>query len=303
MALASVASFESGHADMVHDAEFDYYGKRLATCSSDRCIKVFEVSGEQVSHTADLHGHEGPVWQVGWAHPKYGSLLASCGFDQRVIVWKEVADNVWQQVHQSAAHAASVNSLAWAPHELGLMLATASSDGSVAVLSYQPDGTWHTDKIEGAHPVGCTTVSWCPAAPKGSLVSSKAPGMPAKRLATGGCDNCVKVWAYGDATRAWAQDGATLAGHSDWVRDVAWAPSFGLPVSTIASAGQDGKVLVWGERAEGGGWAPALLHDFKQPVWRLSWSVSGNLLSVSDASNAVTLWKEGVDGQWQQITQ
>ena len=52
----------------------------------------------QVSHLADLHGHEGPVWQVAWAHPKFGSLLASCSFDNRVIVWKEVQDNVWQQV-------------------------------------------------------------------------------------------------------------------------------------------------------------------------------------------------------------
>lgn len=30
----------------------------------------------------------------------------------------------------------------------------------------------------------------------------------------------------------------TLSGHSDWVRDVAWAPNTGLPASYIASAGQ-----------------------------------------------------------------
>lgn len=39
---------------------------------------------------------------------------------------------------------------------------------------------------------------------------------------------------------------------ADWVRDVAWAPNLGLPMSTIASAGQDGKVYVWTERSEGG---------------------------------------------------
>lgn len=52
----------------------------------------------QVTLLADLNGHEGPVWQVAWAHPKFGSLLASCSFDSRVVVWKEVQDNVWQQV-------------------------------------------------------------------------------------------------------------------------------------------------------------------------------------------------------------
>lgn len=47
-AAAQLASFETGHGDMVHDAAFDYYGKRLATASSDRSIKVFDVVGEQV---------------------------------------------------------------------------------------------------------------------------------------------------------------------------------------------------------------------------------------------------------------
>ena len=46
---------------------------------------------------ADLLGHEGPVWQVTWAHPKFGSLLASCSFDHKVIVWKEVQRGQWIQ--------------------------------------------------------------------------------------------------------------------------------------------------------------------------------------------------------------
>jgi protein transport protein SEC13 len=44
----TLASFEAGHGDMVHDVALDYYGRRLATASSDRCIKVFDVVGEQV---------------------------------------------------------------------------------------------------------------------------------------------------------------------------------------------------------------------------------------------------------------
>lgn len=302
MSTAAIAQFESGHADAVHDAVFDYYGKRLATCSSDRSIKVFDVAGEQVTHLADLSGHNGPVWQLAWAHPKFGSLLASCSFDGRVIVWKEVADNVWQQLHQSQLHASSVNSVAFAPYELGLALAAGSSDGSVSVLTYQQDGSWVADKIEHAHPIGCTAVSWSPAAPKGSLVSSHAPGQPVRRLASCGCDNTVKIWVYNEAARAWQQDGATLQGHTDWVRDVAWAPNLGLPKNTIASAGQDGRAVVWTERADGG-WDSHALHEFGGPVWRVSWSVSGNILSAADGSGAVTLWKEAADGTWQQVVQ
>ena len=64
-ATAPLASFETGHGDMVHDAEFDYYGKRLATCSSDRYIKIFEVVGEQVS--------------VGWGDTRRGAAAAAAG--------------------------------------------------------------------------------------------------------------------------------------------------------------------------------------------------------------------------------
>ena len=50
MATTTIKQFETGHADTVHDAEFDYYGKKLATCSSDRMIKIFDIVGGQVGY-------------------------------------------------------------------------------------------------------------------------------------------------------------------------------------------------------------------------------------------------------------
>ena len=48
-----------------------------------------------------------------------------------------------------------------------------------------------------------------------------------------------QVWSFNEQTQGWEQEPAPMAGgHSDWVRDVAWAPSLGLPFHTIASAGQ-----------------------------------------------------------------
>lgn len=298
-----MTTFESGHTDQVHDAQLDYYGRRLATCSSDKLIKVFEVVGDQHAHVADLRGHEGPVWQVCWAHPKFGSLLASCSFDHRIIVWKETADNQWQQVYLSPAtlHTASVNSIAWAPHELGLVLAAASSDGTISILEYNAaTSNWDTTKLPGSHAIGATAVSWAPALPAGALATGKAPsGAFVKRLVSCGCDNTVRVWRCAESG-VWEQE-EVLGGHTDWVRDCAWAPGLGLMRSTIASAGQDGQVFAWSERPGGAGWEKKLIHDFKVSVWRVSWSVTGALLAVSDANNAVTLWKESVDGLWQQV--
>ena len=49
-----------------HDLQVDYYGKRLATCSSDRLIKIFDVGPEPGQQTlaANIAGHDGPVWQA-----------------------------------------------------------------------------------------------------------------------------------------------------------------------------------------------------------------------------------------------
>lgn len=40
-----------------HDAVLDYYGRRLATCSSDKTIKIFEVEGENHKLVETLKGY------------------------------------------------------------------------------------------------------------------------------------------------------------------------------------------------------------------------------------------------------
>ncbi|KAL8158760.1 hypothetical protein V2J09_000297 [Rumex salicifolius] len=291
---------ESGHSDVVHDVQMDYYGKRMATASSDTTIKILGVSNSSApQHLATLTGHQGPVWQVSWAHPKFGSLLASCSYDGRVIIWKEGNQNEWTQFHVFHEHKSSVNSICFAPHELGLSLACGSSDGNISVFTARSDGGWDTVKIDQAHPVGVTSVSWAPAMAPGALVGSGLLD-PVYKLASGGCDNTVKVWKLSNGN--WKMDCfPALLKHTDWVRDVAWAPNLGLPKSTIASASQDGTVVIWTVAKEGEQWEGKVLKDFNTPVWRVSWSLTGNLLAVADGNNSVTLWKEAVDGEWQQL--
>ncbi|KAL6139666.1 hypothetical protein ACLB2K_057968 [Fragaria x ananassa] len=292
---------ETGHQDVVHDVAMDYYGKRLASASSDTTIKIIGVGSNASSqHLATLSGHRGPVWQVGWAHPKFGPILASCSYDGQVIIWKEGNPNEWYQAHVFNEHSASVNSICWAPHELGLILACGSSDGTISVCTARADGGWDTTRIDQADLVGVTSISWAPSMAPGSLVGT---GMlePVQKLVSGGCDNTVKVWKLYNGT--WKMDCfPALQMHTDWVRDVAWAPNLGLPKSTIASCSQDGTVVIWTVAKEGDQWQGKVLNDFKTPVWRVSWSLTGNLLAVADGNDEVTLWKESVDGEWQQVS-
>lgn len=59
--------------------------------------------------------------------------------------------------------------------------------------------------------------------------------------------------------------------------------------------------MVWNEKSDGQ-WQAQLLHDFQAPVWRISWSVTGGLLSVSDAKASVSVWKQS-DSKWQQVVE
>ncbi|KAJ5683221.1 hypothetical protein N7462_006386 [Penicillium macrosclerotiorum] len=304
MAAAQVIS-NSGHEDMIHDAGLDYYGRRLATCSSDKTIKIFEIEGDSHRLVETLKGHEGAVWCVAWAHPKFGTILASSSYDGKVLIWREqpqnatspVASSTWTKVFDFSLHTASVNMVSWAPHESGCLLASASSDGHVSVLEFR-DNNW-THQTFHAHGMGVNSISWAPAAFAGSLISSNPGPSQQRRFVTGGSDNLIKIWDYSPESKTYNLT-QTLEGHSDWVRDVAWSPSI-LSKSYIASASQDKTVRIWTSDASNPGQWSSQTLEFDTVLWRVSWSLSGNILAVSGGDNKVSLWKENLKGQWEKV--
>lgn len=319
-ATPTVAQVDTKHVDTIHDAQMDYFGKRLATCSSDRTIRIFKVEDDgQHTLIQELREHDGPVWMISWAHPSFGSMLASCSHDHRVIIWKETAAG-WEKFKEYGSspeeHSSSVNAVAWAPHALGYpMLACASADGDVSVLSYK-EKKWSPDKITAAHKSGVNAVSWAPLLSVNPFAQSgdtdKDNTTP--RLITCGCDDELKVWAFreDEANGGWRASPMPDLVLKDprctgWYRDVAWAPSIGLSTSTIACCSNDGKVLIWTQKrnADAGSWScvelprplpdPSVEPGPPEPVWRVSWSITGNILAVSSGESNVTLYKEALD--------
>ena len=173
--------------------------------------------------------------------------------------------------------------------------------GQSPCLLHADDNSWSVVPINDSK-YGCNAVTW---APYGHLGSTEGDQV-VKRIATGSCDNLVRVFKCAAVEGGWewkqeAALGGEGVGHSDWVRDVAWAPSSGMPCNTIASCSgvrlssvcdrawvrylimhsisQDGTVIIWKQQA-GADWKPTKLPAFNSPVWRVSWSVTGNMLAV-----------------------
>lgn len=237
------------------------------------------------------------MWSVSWAHPKYGNILASAGYDGKVLIWREQGAN-WTRVFDFALHTASVNIISWSPHESGCLLACASSDGNVSVLEFKDNSMDH--KIFQAHGIGVNSVSWAPSSSPGSLISSTGGQGGIRRFVTGGCDNFLRLWTYDNASQNYIQEREPLVGHTDWVRDVAWSPTI-LQKSYIASASQDKTVRIWtSDPKQPAVWTSTVLQ-FDVVLWRVSWSLSGNVLAISANDNKVSLWKENLRGQWERI--
>jgi len=244
------------------------------------------------------------VWEVSWAHPRFGTVLASCSFDGTVLIHRETRPHVWTLIHTHKFHESSVNSVKFAPHEFGLVLAAASSDGKVSILTHQQDDTWSVQHFLD-NSLGVNSVSWGPYHCLGSVAEQQQQQAttPQMRLVTGGCDNRIRFWRF-TPEYGWHEDSNEPIGdalrHEDWVRDVAWAPSC-MPINIVASCSEDKTVLIWTQTEAGGVWQPTLLNVFDAPVWRVSWSVTGNILAVSSGDNTVTLWKAALDMTWSQV--
>ncbi|OQV25504.1 Protein SEC13-like protein [Hypsibius exemplaris] len=301
-AIQVLGRINSGHQDLVHDVKFDHFGTSLATCSSDHLIKIFQVTKDEggaptFTHTADLKGHDDAVWQVSWAFPLHGTVLASCGYDKKVIVWRQEG-NQWMVLYEYL-NDCPVNCVAFAPFDLGrLMLACGASDGTIIILASRDDGSWGVTKIPNAHALGVMAVSW--GDPFFMPVNGKRGETTTARLATGGCDNCVKIWRENGENGPWLEENR-LDGHSDWVRDVAWRINRLFEHTTVVSASQDRRVLIW--RHDGHtGWVRDTLKTFDDVPWTLSFSPTGSSLGVFWGTNSMTIFRES-NGQWTAITE
>lgn len=82
-----------------------------------------------------------------------------------------------------------------------------------------------------------------------------------------------------------------------WTKDSATAPwvSTALDPSTISSTVPSTAAPAGASSTEKG--------KFPDVVWRVSWSLAGNVLAVSCGDGKVTLWKESLKGTWECVSE
>ncbi|KAF0336924.1 WD40 repeat-like protein [Gigaspora margarita] len=304
----AVHAFDSSHDDLIHDVSYDFYGKRLVTCSSDQKLKVWEFNQDTSSWELvdSWRAHECSVLKVSWAHPEFGQVIASCSFDRSVRIWEEQehepknSNKRWALRANLVDSSGSVKDIEFAPNNWGLKLATVAADGVLRIyeaLEVNNLSDWSMMEEVGITNPGTVNkevdgnycLSWCPWKPQVSPMIVVGCGK----------ENCAKIFRPNPHNK-WIPF-EVLHGHDDAIHDVSWAPNMGRSYHLIATASKDHKVGIFKLSNKPDGYSVeniAMLPDHGVEVWKVEWNITGTILSSSGDDGKVRLWKSSHNGEW-----
>ncbi|RPB23753.1 WD40 repeat-like protein [Terfezia boudieri ATCC MYA-4762] len=238
--------FTTGHDDLIHDVCYDFYGKRIVTCSSDQRLKIFDLNDEgEWIQSESWKAHDGSISKVIWGHPEHGHIIASCSNDRTVRIWEEQefepksSARRWKKQYTITLDVA-IYDISFAPVHRGLKLASISNSGYVYIHEApepQDPTIWMSQEqiqILRSQPPRETeqsfVVEYCP---------SRWGG---EQLAVGAMDT---VRIYRQQSNGKYKPMEELKCHKNLVRGIAWAPTMGRSYHLIATACKDGHVRIF----------------------------------------------------------
>lgn len=245
-------------ADYVHDVAYDYYGTRMALCTSSLKIMVFSAprsgaEGGQWTETAKMdRAHSGPIWRLCWGGPEHGEPLASCSEDRTVQLWSDrgqrsggASANTWPKVGTLQCEGPVVG-VRFSPASIGLKVAACTVSGRSRIFECASSSlesaasTWEQEDLEprasppesgGPAQLGAA-LDWMPAPFGGGAAEDR------EALALAGAGR-LTIWVRrgGRWTDVATTEVASLGDVDGGVKDVAWCPNLCRPYELVCTCG------------------------------------------------------------------
>ncbi|KAF1995454.1 WD40 repeat-like protein [Amniculicola lignicola CBS 123094] len=252
--------FAHGHQDLVLAVDFNYFGTRMVTASSDHRLKVWDKKDEQWTMVESWKAHDAEIVDVKWNGPFMGEVVGSIGEDGRCKLWQEDVTEVPMSGTRFKL-IANIGSLTNAPfmsldfknimQETWLALIT--RDGHLSV--YEPSDPSNLNDwtaiaehwiCENAPPQRQEEVGFKVVFHKEKLPCYTAimAGLDRKSLGLAvAAMNDVFIFRTDKAKRFWPV--VTLTGARQIIRDLAWANGSMRGHDIIATASKDGAIRIY----------------------------------------------------------
>ncbi|KAJ9075725.1 epoxide hydrolase, soluble (sEH) [Entomophthora muscae] len=263
--MKQIARLDTNHDDLVHGLAYDYYGKRLVSCSSDQKLKVWDYRDSKGAWELNesWKAHEASILKTCWTHPEFGQVIASCSFDRTVRIWEEsssfadhhgsgsgISSRRWVERARLVEARGAVLDIAFAPHHLGLKLATISSDGCLRIYEAMDvvnmsQWTLMDEVIVGAVGI-CESGGVRDPIQEGYCLAWCQSRFGPPQLAIGcGPDNTVKILRSDPNSPSHWSFKEALPGHEGVIHAVSWAPNPGRTHELIATACKDRRIRIF----------------------------------------------------------
>ncbi|WP_405734745.1 hypothetical protein OG607_40935 [Streptomyces sp. NBC_01537] len=292
MSRASVRKLLMGHEQDACSVAWSPDGRRLASGSFDRTIRIWD--SETGAELKVLRGHQDGVWSVAWSPD--GRRLASGSFDRTARIWDS---ETGAELKVLRGHQDGVRGIAWSPD--GSRVATGSYDSEVRVWNV-PEGALVVS-LQG-HSDWVRAVAW---SPNGHLIAS------------GAYDKSVQIWdanlghSLGSVqlpdsvhSVSWSHDSTKIAaaledhtvrivdiasdtvvttvdGHGDVVYSVEWSPDD----SQLVTGSFDHTVRIWDATTSG---EIIAFRGHQDWVRCVTWSPDGKRVASGSFDRTVRVW-------------
>ncbi|KIK06761.1 hypothetical protein K443DRAFT_88816 [Laccaria amethystina LaAM-08-1] len=204
----------------------DVSSESLLAFGSSRLVGLWNINDDIDSGiSATLPGHEGLVTCVRFLTK---DVLLSADDKGTLLLWKQ-NELKWKMAVKCQTHSKAISSIC--VHQNRIV--TGSSDGLVKVWVFTQGETdevieFQVIPLKGKYPL--------------ALALTYLPHTRVSILAIAGTDTAVQLWLQSEETFVHS---ATLAGHEDWIRCLAFKPASDGEPLVLASGSQDATIRLW----------------------------------------------------------
>ncbi|KAF9221841.1 WD40 repeat-like protein [Gyrodon lividus] len=286
----------SGHEGTVYGTVYLPGGERLATCSEDKTVRIWNVeNGEQVGMSME---HDG--WLEALAVTRDGKRLLSVGEGKRLRVWDV---ETHQLVEEWTDCETLVHSLAMSPD--GEFVASGHGDGRIVItqidgatvkhsiktvrgdvnsVCFSPNGdklaSGHDDKAIRVFNVESGDLILGPIEGHTHHVYSVVWSLDGSKLFTASWDHTIRCWN----SETGEQIGEPWTGHTNNINTLSLSPDG----TRIASASTDHTVRFWATDSGDPIGEPLQHEDW---VWAVAFSPSGEFVACSGRDRKASIWR------------